>query len=291
MDQKIRPHAVRLACILGLSLALAGCLYGGVELRSQQELSDAAGEFAASRYLVYQGTDDRYHHFQETGKFGPLGPSGKFRIDKRQLDLPTLLPGAVITYDQNRGVFRLRDDRGRYEVKANFAERYTREEEMYQKAVAALAPLQAAGPSWKKSDAWLEALRRAFAAGHLQEAERYGQELLALDRIVSASNPGASNIHIIHQYLGRIALQRQDLHAAGLHLVASAEQTPATPVLKTFGPGMDLARDLALAGQWEVVARYLLLCERFWPRRELRDWRLAIEDHRVPQFDNLFYAR
>jgi hypothetical protein len=285
-----RPRPWGAACILGLCLALAGCLYGGTELHSQQELSDAAGGFAASRYLVYRSSDDTFHYFQETGKFGPLGPTGKFRIDKRHLALPTLLPGAVITYDQNRGVFRLRDDRGRYEVKTNFVERYTREEERYLKAVAALAPLRAAGSLREKNNAWLEALRGSFAAGHLEEAERYGQELLGLERSASSAELGSSNIHVIHQYLGKIALQRQDLTAAGLHLLASAEETPATPVLTSFGPGMALARDLALAGQWEVVARYLQLCERFWPRRELRDWRLAIEDHRVPQFGNLFYG-
>ena len=271
-----------LALMLVLSPAQGGLLGGGVELRSQEELSDAAGEFTASRYLVYRGTDEKFHHFQETGKFGPLGPTGKFRIDKRLMALPDLLPGAVITYDQNQGVFRLRDDRGRQAVKADFVERYTREEERYLKAMAAARRFESAGPSPEKGEAGMALLRAAIESRRLDDAERLGRELLAM----------AYEVHTMHTYLGRIALERKDLEGAARHLVASAEETPATGPLVSFGPSMALAKPMAEAGQWDAVARYLRACQRFWDKPQLRDWQRYIEERRVPDFGaNRFYGR
>lgn len=288
------PQARAWACIPGLCLCLAltGCQYGGTELHSQEELSDAAGEFAASRYLVYRGSDDKYHHFQETGKFGPLGPAGKFRISKQMLALPTLAPGALITYDQNQGVFRLRDGGVRHVIKADFVERYTREEERYLKAIDAARPYQAAGPSPQKNLAWHAALRASFDAGHFDEAERHGQELLAMLRDIPRPNDTGDLVHSTHTYLGLIAMKRKDLPGAAQHLLASAEEAQPTPVLTSFGPSMALARELTLAGQWEVVARYLSLCERFWPQEKLRAWREDVENRRAPtNWTNLFYHR
>lgn len=287
---RFRTGARTLACLLLLSMA--ACAYSDTELHSQRELSDAAGEFAASRYLVYRGSDDKYHHFQETGKFGPLGPTGKYRIDKKLLALPSVLPGAVITYDQNRGVFRLRDERGRHEIKADFVERYTREEEQYLRAIEALKPYREAGPSPQKNQAWHMALRTSYSAGHFDQAGQYGQALLVMLRDSPTTNPQGDLVHSAHTYLGLLAVKRNDLPGAAQHLMASAEEAQPTPVLTSFGPSMALAEQLARAGQWEVVDRYLERCQRFWPKEKVRDWRAEVQSHRVPRFGaNLYYHR
>lgn len=281
-----------MSCILVLCLVMAACA-SVKELHSQEELSDVAGVFAASRYLVYQSSDDRYHYFKEKSKFGPYGPSGEFRILKKHLPLVAPVPDSVFTYDQNAGVFRLRGTVNGQVIKADFTEKYTLEEEEYLKAVTALAPLKDAAPSEKKGQALHRAMRWSFHAGHFEDAERYGLELLALvpQLPVKDQAHGEAHEHIAHTFMGLMAIDRNDLPKAKQHLLASAAESAPTPTLTSFGPNMSLAKALAQRGQWEVVAQYLTLCERFWPRDELRAWRRQIERRRVPDFGaNLSYG-
>lgn len=276
------PLLLAIGLLPAIGLLLAGCQVTATELHSQKELSDVTNVFKASRYLVYEGSDERFHYFKETGKFGPLGPTGRFRIAKAQLALDPTAAGSLFTYDQNAGAFRLGQGRQARVIKADFTEPYTREEEKYLATVASLKPHEAAAPSMAKSQAWLQALRWAFHAGHFEEAARYSHELLAMEASASLPDHGSNRIHEAHTFLGLVALKRNDVAEAGRHLLASAEQAPPTPTLTSFGPRKQLARQLALAGQWEVVARYLALCERFWPTETLRAWQAQVQERRVP---------
>jgi len=268
---------------LGLCFLLSACLHGAKELPDQQALSDVAGDFTASRYLVYDRSDAGYHYFKETGKFGPLGPSAHYRIARSRFPLDGPVTGSVLTYDQNAGTFRLGTGRRGQVVKADFTEKYTREEEGYLAALAALTPFDAAAPSREKSEAWLKAMQWAFHARHFEEAEHYGQDLLAMERGTVLPDQGKNRVHRAHTVLGQIALERGDLAQAGQHLLASAEQAPLTPTITTFGPEMVLARQLARAGQWEVVAQYLRRCERFNSSQPLKAWQAQVEQRRLPE--------
>ncbi len=46
---------------------------------------------------------------------------------------------------------------------------------------------------------------------------------------------------------------------------------------------MTLAKRLARAGQWEVVAHYLRLCERFNSHKPLKAWQASVDHRRLPE--------
>jgi hypothetical protein len=47
------------------------------------------------------------------------------------------------------------------------------------------------------------------------------------------------------------------------YLLASA-RTSGSPQLNSFGPDLQLARELALKGEKDVVLQYIELCRSFW---------------------------
>jgi len=268
--------------VVVLSLSLGACGHFATELRSQEELSDVADEFRASRYLEYQSSDDGYHYFRERGKFGPFGPSRRFKIRNEHLELGAIHPDTVFTYDQNRGVFVVgHGDRQRL-IKANFTEKYTREEEEYLAAIAAAMPFTTAAPSPEKRTAWLKLLRRAYHAKRFEHADRYARTLLGMELTGTLPDRGENPVHVVQTILGLIALERNDLVKASRHLLASADLEPPVPAITRSEPSLALARRLAAAGQWGVVAQYLALSEKFWDKKDLDAWRPQIAVHRVP---------
>jgi hypothetical protein len=72
---------------------------------------------------------------------------------------------------------------------------------------------------------------------------------------------------------------------ANAHLLASAETT-GSPVLCSFGPSMELARELLGRGERDVVLRYLERCSSFWKHgaEQLSRWAAAIERNEAPDF-------
>lgn len=278
---------------MGLSLALAGHPGPVIEIESQERWSDVVDVFTASRYVVYDHSDLTHHYFRETGKFGPLGPSARFRIARTLFPMQPVAPGSVITYEQNEGQFVVRDRHGgRSFIKASFRERYTREQELYLKAVDAAVNIPPGPASAQKSEAWLEVLRRAHQAGHLEVAERYAQELLAMERSADLRDPGSNRVHRTHLYLGQLALQRSDEAEARAHLLAAATEARLTPTLMRFGPGMDLAQALWAAGDRDTVIEYFRLCRRFWDDPKLTQWLDRAERGEAPDFGaNLYYGK
>jgi thiol-disulfide isomerase/thioredoxin len=105
--------------------------------------------------------------------------------------------------------------------------------------------------------------RAELDAGNLDAAEQAGRRLLE----IADENRGQWNhddiAHNAHTLLGRVALRRGDLDGAKEHLLASG-RIAGSPVLGSFGPNLDLARELAGAGERETVLRYLALCRTFW---------------------------
>lgn len=76
--------------------------------------------------------------------------------------------------------------------------------------------------------------------------------------------------------------------AAGYLLEAG--RTPGSPQLSSFGPNMQLARELLEAGETRPVLEYFELCRKFWPSPALDAWAAEVRAGQIPEFGaNLKY--
>ena len=286
-----RSKLLHWVSVLMLCLWPATCMAAVTELHTQRELSDVAGVFAASRYLVYKSCDALYLYFKEQGKFGPLGPSREFKISRKVFAPHSPEPGSVLTYDQNRGVFCLRGKTEEEIIKTDFTEKYTREEEQYLQAVSAFRAFSVNDESPKKRKALLKVMRWSFHAGHTEETERYAQELLLLEHRNPMRDDGSNRVHVAHTLLGLIALGRNNLPAAKESLLSSAREAPETATLCISGPNMRLSQEFLMKGEKQIVMQFLKLCERFWKEDTLKIWQKEIERGQIPDFGaNLYYS-
>jgi hypothetical protein len=136
----------------------------------------------------------------------------------------------------------------------------------------------------------------ALRAGDKAAATKYSEEMLrSLGSL--AGNFGSdesSSIHMANLILGLIAVEAGDTKKAKEHLFASAtfppgRVLPASPVLISFGPSMELAKRLLAKGEKDVVLEYLDLCASFWEYGAtkpdyLPKWRAEINSAGVSKF-------
>ncbi len=273
-----------------LLLLTTPCNASDIEVQSQQEFSDVVGPFAASRYLVYKKSDEKYHYFQETGKFGPMGPSTKYKIARDIFPMSAGEADRVVIYDQNAGQFEIGH---RQEIiKANFKEKYTAEEESFLKLKAEFDNLPASTSNEQKSYKLMYLVESAYKARHPEEAGSYAKQLLALSATLYDSPKGGTRetfIHKANMALGNIAFDKGDIESAKSYLIASAK-VKGSPTLISFGPNMLLAKKLLQKGEKQAVIDYLTLCENFWKKDILEGWKKEISDNKVPNFGgNMFY--
>jgi hypothetical protein len=136
----------------------------------------------------------------------------------------------------------------------------------------------------------------ALSAGDAAKANAYAQELMTVGtQLMSQPGFGPSlygdATHIGNMVLGRLALMSGDVGKAKEHLLA-AGRVPGSPVLKSFGPNMLLARELIEKGERATVVEYLDLCAKFWEHQDgkLEGWKTAVQDGSMPNFGpNLGY--
>ena len=274
-----------------LCLLPAACVADVTDLHTQKELSRVAGVFSASRFLVYKRSDDRYLYFKEQGKFVFLGPSREFKISSKVFAPHSPEPESILTYDQNRGVFCLRGKNGEEVIKTDFTEKYTREEELYLRAVSTVKGFTANETSDQKREALLNVMRWSFYAGHTEETEGYAQALLLIEHRHPMPDDGTNRVHVAHTLMGLIALGRNNLPVAKESLLSSAKEAQKTATIGTFGPNMRLAKELLNRGENGTVIQYLKLCERFWTKDTLKTWQQEIERGQAPDFSaNLSYS-
>lgn len=123
----------------------------------------------------------------------------------------------------------------------------------------------------------------AYEAGDSAKAMLYANELLSS----APANPrwAGEAIFVGNTVLGRLALQSNNLSAAGTYLLA-AGRTFGSPVLRSFGPGMVLALELLKNGQFETVLEYLAECKDFWKydNGKLDRWIGEIRQGQTPDF-------
>lgn len=130
--------------------------------------------------------------------------------------------------------------------------------------------------------------KTAFAAGLNDDAKTYATKLL--DEDVAGWNRG-NRIHHGNLILGRIALSDGNVDEAKSRLLL-AGKTTGSPQLNSFGPNMQLAKELLERGEPDVVLEYFELCKKFWTsqRRKLEQWADDVKSKRIPEFGgNLVY--
>lgn len=136
------------------------------------------------------------------------------------------------------------------------------------------------------------AAKRAFVMGKTEDARSYATESLSLDqKFKDEPWRGGDSVHNGNLVLGRIAAGEGQIEEAKQYLL-EAGKTTGSPVLRSFGPNMSLARDLLQNGESETVLQYLDLCRKFWGSgsEKLEQWAEEVKAGRMPDFGaNLFY--
>ena len=132
----------------------------------------------------------------------------------------------------------------------------------------------------------------AYEAGDLPRNQHAIKAMQAFLLTHSSTSYGDA-LHLEHIYLGLFALDNGDTDTAILALL-KAGKVPSSPVLKSFGPNMLLAKRLLEADEPEAVLQYLRFCKEFWafPFYLLRvpKWIKVIRAGEVPDFGaNLVY--
>ncbi|MCC7529463.1 MAG: hypothetical protein IT342_13145 [Candidatus Melainabacteria bacterium] len=96
----------------------------------------------------------------------------------------------------------------------------------------------------------------AFAAGNIERAISSANKLLDLSEKYRTNWNYGNAVNKTHTVLGRVAIKNGDIEAAKNHLRLSIIDI-ATPQTTSFGPSLDLAKELAKAGEKGCVIDYL----------------------------------
>jgi len=111
-----------------------------------------------------------------------------------------------------------------------------------------------------------ELARDALSAGALEKAVSYSNELLERannrKQYIRAWDYG-DQIYNGNEVLGLVALRQDKLAEARRYLLESAK-TPGSPVLGSFGPDLQLAKELVQKGERDTVLEFLEACRSFW---------------------------
>jgi hypothetical protein len=53
--------------------------------------------------------------------------------------------------------------------------------------------------------------------------------------------------------------------------------------LSSYGPSLDLVREVCARGRWDEALKYLRVWEDAWDDPRLREWIAAVEAHQLPE--------
>lgn len=131
--------------------------------------------------------------------------------------------------------------------------------------------------------------KTALAAGLLEDARAVAERMLRADEPASWNQ--GNQIHHGNLILGQIALRKGNVDEAKSRLLL-AGKTTGSPQLNSFGPNMQLAKELLERSETAVVLEYFELCRKFWksPHSQLDQWVEDVKANRIPNFGgNLAY--
>ena len=136
-----------------------------------------------------------------------------------------------------------------------------------------------------------EAAQAAFEAAEYDKATTYSEEALGLAARAEYVDNGADAVHYGNIVLGRIALRHGDVASGSAYLLKAAA-IKGNPHLDTFGPNMQLAKELLEKGERQSVLQYFDLCGKFWKDDDgkLKQWHSSVASGTNPDFGaNLRY--
>jgi hypothetical protein len=148
-------------------------------------------------------------------------------------------------------------------------------------------------PAVPGSPRLVDMAQMALAAGDLEKARTYANELLGPGLQWSRGGNAGNALFHGNIVLGRIALREGKMDDAKKYLL-EAGKTKGSPVLNTFGPSMTLAKELLEKGETNAVLEYFQECGRFWPsyggENKIAEWTAEVKEGRTPDFGaNLIY--
>ncbi len=135
------------------------------------------------------------------------------------------------------------------------------------------------------------AAKKAMKAGKTEEARGFANELARLAPTYTNDWNYGNAVQDSNQVLGRIALSEGDVAEAKKRLLASAD-SKGSPQMNSFGPNMQLAKELLAKGESQVVLDYFKRCGAFWKMGadRLASWAQAVSTGATPDFGaNLEY--
>ena len=132
------------------------------------------------------------------------------------------------------------------------------------------------------------AAKQSFAAGKVEDARKYAQELMTLLPGFRQNSEYGNAAHDAHLTLGQIAVREGRTGDARRHLIESVRVPGAR--LMDYGPNMSLAKDLLEKGERQAVLDYFALCRKFWNYGRLDEWSQQVREGKIPDFGaNLAY--
>jgi tetratricopeptide (TPR) repeat protein len=154
-----------------------------------------------------------------------------------------------------------------------------------ERAPKELAKLSAAVDEESAFYALPDAALAAFRIDRFEESEAFAKQALALAPSYKANWNYGNAIHFARTALGLLALRRGDIPAAVAELAESGA-TRGSPQLNSFGPSMELAKQLLCAGEFQAVQKYLMQCRLFWEMGTawLDIWEMKVRAHQIPNF-------
>jgi len=133
--------------------------------------------------------------------------------------------------------------------------------------------------------------KAAVHASDFDKATVYATELLQLAEEYSHDWNYGNAIHDGNMVMGVVALHQGNRAQAKQSLLA-AGKTPGSPQLDSFGPNVELAKELLQKGERDAVLEYFSLCKKFWKRGDakLSAWTATVRAGGIPDFGaNLSY--
>jgi len=146
----------------------------------------------------------------------------------------------------------------------------------------ALDKLAAANSPELRFAALGQAARQSFAAGKVEDARNYAQELAALLPGFRQHSEYGNAVHDANLTLGRIALREGRTEDAKRYLTESIRAPSAR--LMDYGPSMSLAKDLLEKREPQAVLNYFALCKKFWNYGHLDEWSRLVQEGQTPDF-------
>ncbi|MCE9613831.1 MAG: protein kinase [Lentisphaerae bacterium] len=151
--------------------------------------------------------------------------------------------------------------------------------------------LGAAANELERFYALRNAARTALKSGQTETARKLATELADLAPKYKDDWNYGNAILGANQVLGQIALAEGNIEEAKKRLLASAD-SKGSPQMNSFGPNMQLAKELLEKGERDVVLEYFKRCGAFWTMGtdRLASWAETVNQGQMPDFGgNLDY--